>query len=151
MQVDALDPETFPCSELGVRKVFSTMISIRKMNAGELATAAELNTQPLEFPARIRHQPFAACLVDRRNKGIRHHHVKPMLAQCYARSQTSGITADNQSVTGQEPWNEKRRTPRNKRNHSTASPFNRIDGLTPQDVARIASAATNRSLMNKAS
>jgi hypothetical protein len=46
----------------------------------------------------IRHQPFAARLIDRRNSAIRDYHAQPATARCDGRCQTCRSTANYKHI-----------------------------------------------------
>ena len=57
--------------------------------------AAEVDSKPSQYPARIGHQTFPACLVYRWNKGIGHNHVKTPQAERDRGNQSRRTTPNN--------------------------------------------------------
>ena len=151
MQFDAPNSQAFSRRELSRCEVFAVGSPIGKMNPGKSIATTELDSEPKELPLGIRHQSFAACLVNWWDQGVGNYHVQAALPQSNAGRQTCGTTSDNKDVTSLGPSGKKMRIPLNGRYHSAGSPTISIAGLTPLATARKASARPFTFFMNETS
>src|ERR1700739_2188939 len=56
------------------------------------------NTQPRKDLQAVRHQSFAACLIDRRASTVRHNYTQPMPARSNGRSKSRWASANNKYI-----------------------------------------------------
>jgi hypothetical protein len=59
----------------------------------------QTNTQPLQRPKSIRHQPFTASLVDRGLRAIGNYHPEALLARGNGRCQARRSAADYEYIS----------------------------------------------------